>query len=452
MYRRIREPMPAELDEALKAAKGMAEEKRLAVLEQARKHLGSREDLDGDKAADVSILMMLFHLNDPYTTYVDRETKRQNDSRLKGRFSGVGIQIRRDAVRDGLLVVTPIKGSPAHAAGIQAGDLITEIRRTVDPEGKPLKPGDPTTFSTKGMKTEDAIKIILGEPNTPITLVVDRDGEKDPKVFDLKRGYVSVETVLGTERKENTEFNFYVDPEYKIGYVHLTQFTQDTARKLRQTVQQLKGTGLNGLVLDLRYNPGGYLSSAIDISELFVGQEKIVTVRPRVGRVRAYSGERRGETGFPMVVLVNGQSASASEIVAACLQDHGRAVIVGEKSFGKGSVQDVLGFEQTGGEIKLTIARYFPPSDRNIDKLAADQDSSIKEWGVKPSEGFAVELSREERNDLFEHLRDLEIIRSKPAAKKDDSKPFKDKQLDKALEYLRDQIKAEGKAPKKNNG
>src|SRR5206468_9909384 len=104
------------------------------------------------------------------------------------------------------------------------------------------------------------------------------------------------------------------------------------------------------------------------------GEEKIVRGRPRVGRGRGDSGDRRGETGFPMVVLVNGQSASASEIVAACLQDHGRAVIVGEKSFGKGSVQDVLEFAQTGGEIKLTIARYFPPSDRNIDKLAAEQD------------------------------------------------------------------------------
>jgi C-terminal peptidase prc len=453
MYRRIREPLPADLEAALKDTKGMTEAKRLELLEQARMKLGSREDLEGDKAADLSVLMMLFHLNDPYTSYTDRETKRQNQSRLQGRFSGVGISIRRDAVRDGLLVVSPIKGSPAYAAGIQAGDLITEIRRTVDPEGKPLKPDDLRTFSTKGMKTEDAIKIILGNPGTPITLVVQREGEKEPKVFELKRNWVAVETVLGVQRKEDTDWTYYVDPAYKIAYIHLTQFTQNTAPTLRRVIQELKQTGLNGLVLDLRFDPGGYLTSAIDIGELFVGQEKIVTVRPRVGRVRQYSGDRRGETGFPMVVLVNGQSASASEIVAACLQDHGRAVVVGEKSFGKGSVQDVLQFDQTGGEIKLTIARYFPPSDRNIDKLAADQDSSIKDWGVKPNKGYDVELSREERNELFEHLRDLEVIKPKGGtAAKEEAKPFKDKQLDKALEYLRDQIKAEGKAPKKNNG
>lgn len=449
MFRRIDEPLPADLDEALKKPKGLAEDKRLELLKDARLRLGKREDLDENKDVDVSILMMLASLNDPYTVYYDKESVRKAASQLRGRFPGVGIQIRRDAVRDGLLVVTPIKSSPAYGGGIQAGDLIIEIRRDVDNEGKPL-PADATkVFSTKGMKTDDAIAIITGKPDTPITLVVQREGEKEPLVFNLKRNWVSVETVLGTKRKENTDWTYYVDEDYKIAYIHLTQFTQSTFPELKKAVEGLKKSGLNGLVLDLRFNPGGYLTSAKDICELFVGPEKIVTVKPRpdggAGRPRVYAGDKKGETGFPMVVLVNSQSASASEIVAACLQDHGRAIIVGERSYGKGSVQDVVPFRATEGEIKLTIARYYPPSDRNIDKLATG-GATGEEWGVKPDKGFEVALSREELTELGEAMRNLEIIRPKNAPAKD-AKAFEDKQLNKALEYLRDQIKAVGKAP-----
>jgi C-terminal processing protease CtpA/Prc len=147
-----------------------------------------------------------------------------------------------------------------------------------------------------------------------------------------------------------------------------------------------------------------------------------------------------------MVVLVNGDSASASEIVAACLQDHGRAVIIGERSYGKGSVQDVVEFSPTGGELKYTIARYYPPSGRNIDKLATEQDPSIKDWGVKPDYGFEVKLSPEELNNWFEYSQDLLVIppKGKPAPT---VSPEKDVQLSKGLDYLRGVIKTEGKGP-----
>jgi C-terminal peptidase prc len=447
LYRRLREELPAELETALKTPKGLTEAQRLQVLEDARLRLGKREDLADNKDVDLSVLMMLFSLNDPYTTYVDQEAKRRNDSTLRGRYSGVGIHIRRDAVRDGLLVASPIKGSPALEAGIKAGDLIVGIKRKVDPAGKPLASDAPREFSTRGMKTEEAIKIILGEPGTPVTLVIEREGQKEPLEFEIKRNWVSLETVLGVKRKPDNDWTYYVDEDYKIAYIHLSQFTQNTVPTLRRAVDELKKSGMKGLVLDLRNNPGGFLTAAVGVSELFTGKEKIVTVKPRIGRHRTYGGERSGETGFPMAVLVNGNSASASEIVAACLQDHGRAVVVGEKTYGKGSVQDVLDFRPTGGEIKLTIARYYPPSDRNIDKLAADNDPAITDWGVKPDKGFEVVTSREERNELGEHLRSLDVI---PQPKPE--KPFKDKQLDKALEYLRDQIKAAGLAPAKKNG
>ena len=208
---------------------------------------------------------------------------------------------------------------------------------------------------------------------------------------------------------------------YKIAYVHLTQFISidldddgkedfGTFTDLKKTIADLKKTGLNGLIIDMRENPGGYLSSAVNICDMFVGKQPIVTVKPRVGAVREYKGKTAGDDSFPVVVLINGNSASASEIVAACLQDHARATIVGDRSYGKGSVQDVIDFRPTGGELKYTIARYYPPSGRNIDKLATEQDPKIKDWGVKPDYGFEVKLSPEELNDWYEYAQDLLVI------------------------------------------
>lgn len=444
MYRRIEEPLPADLETALKGVKLLDEAKRIELLKDARIRLGKREDLEDNKDADMAILMLMASLSDPYTVYYDQETVRRMQSALRGRFPGVGIQIRRDAVHDALLVVSPIKGSPAFDGGIQAGDLIVKVVRSVDSlTGNPLPEGAQKEFSTKGMKTEDAISIITGKPGSPITLVIDRNGKE--LTFNLKRNWVSVETVLGVKRDSNADWEYMIDEKNKLGYIRLTQFTQATAGEMKAAIEDLKKKGLNGLVLDLRGNPGGYLTAAVNICEQFVGKEKIVTVKPRTGsgagRPRVYRGEKAGDKSFDLVVLINGHSASASEIVAACVQDHERAVILGERSYGKGSVQDVLPFSETKGEIKLTIARYYPPSDRNIDKIAAEQDKSITEWGVSPDKGFEVKLTREETNELETLMRDLEIIPT-ATGKKMAVDEAKDKQLKAALDYLRKQAMA----------
>jgi C-terminal peptidase prc len=447
LYRRIEEPLPSDLETTLKNAKEIPEGKRAELLRDARLRLGKREDLDDNKDADIAILMLMASLNDPYTVYYDKETVRRMQSALRGRFPGVGIQIRRDAVHNALLVVSPIKGSPAFEGGIQAGDLITRVIRSVDSvSGEPLPETAQKEFSTKDMKVEDAIAIITGKPKSPITLVIDRGG-KELK-FDLKRDWVNVETVLGVKRDANADWDFTIDEKNKLGYIRLTQFTQSTASEMRAAIADLKKKGLNGLVLDLRGNPGGYLTAAVNICEQFVGKEKIVEVRPRVGRARPYRGEKPGDKSFDLVVLINGSSASASEIVSACVQDHERGVIIGERSYGKGSVQDVLPFSDTGGEIKLTIARYFPPSGRNIDKLAAEQDKAITEWGVSPDKGFEVKLTREEQNELDTLMRDLEIIPT-ATGKKLQVDEAKDKQLKAALDYLRKQVMAKGNATDK---
>jgi C-terminal peptidase prc len=459
MFTRAEETLPADLGDAIKDPKGLTRDREKELLADARLRLGKREDLDGDKAVDVSLVMATASLNDRYAVYTDREGVARVATQLKGRFPGVGIQIRRDAVRDGLLVATPIKGSPAYKAGIQAGDLITEIRLEVDKNGNPLKPDAQRVFSTKGMRTEDAVNLILGEPRTPVTLVVKRDGEKDDKVFNLSRNFVMVETVHGVVRDKNADWSYLLDDKYKIGYAHINQFIAidvdddgkedfGTVTDLKKAIAGLKKNGLNGLVIDLRDNPGGYLSSAWHLCELLIDKgDAVVTVRPRAGGVREYKAQAQGDKSFAVVVLVNGNSASASEIVAACLQDNGRATVVGERTFGKGSVQDVVPFRPTGGELKYTIARYYPPSGRNIDKLATEQDSSVKEWGVKPNDGFEVKLAPEDQVAWAEYAQDLLVIPppGKPAPAVN---PDKDKQLSKGVDLLRELIRDAGKAPK----
>ena len=273
------------------------------LLREARVRLGKREDLDDDKDADVAILMMMASLNDPYTVYYDKETVRKMASQLRGRFPGVGIQIRRDAVRDGLLVVTPIKGSPAYEAGIQAGDLITEIRPQVDKRASRSRPTPRRCHSTKGMKTDDAVNIIPGKPDTPVTLVVEREARRRPRRSTLKRNCVTVETVHGVKRNDERRLGRSTSTtKYKIGYVHLTQFIATTRPRhvtdLKKAIAELKKTGLNGLVLDLRDNPGGLpLRRPSNICELFVGKEKIVTVKPRPRRGRAAADLPRRTAG-----------------------------------------------------------------------------------------------------------------------------------------------------------
>ena len=457
LYRRLEQTMPDEVKEQIKTPKGLDRSAISALFKDVRTRIGKREDLAGTKDADAAILMMFAELKDPYTTYYDADLIKKLDAPLRGEFRGVGIQIRRDLVRDGLLVVSPIKGSPAYKAGIQAGDLITKIKRDTDPEGKPLADGAPREISTQGMKTEQALEYILGKVGVPITLEVERDGVA--KDYAIERGIVSVETVLGVKRDARDNWEFFIDPETKIGYVCLTQFAPTTARDLKAAVTKLRAAGMKGLVLDVRFNPGGYLTAAVNICDLFLEDRNsvIVSVKYRSRDTEVWKSEAGSASGkfydFPMAVLVNGQSASASEIVAACLQDYNRAVVVGERSYGKGSVQNVKDFSPTGGQLKLTTARYFPPTDRNIDKVSTPGKPEDV-WGVTPDKDYVVKLTREQAQDLAEQFRDREIIKAKEgaAAKEKEPKAFKDVQLEKAVEYLREQVKASAGRPGKKNG
>jgi carboxyl-terminal processing protease len=277
-----------------------------------------------------------------------------------------------------------------------------------------------------------------------VKLTVERKGE-EPKEYEITRGTVEVETILGARRKDDDTWDFYLDHNNKIGYARVTQFSPNTARDLYQVLLNLNKKGLNGFVLDLRFNPGGLLTSARDISDMFIDDGLIVSIRPRVGKERAYSGEHDGSfLNFPMICLVNGGSASGSEIVSACLQDHHRAIIVGERSFGKGSVQNIQNFE--GGQLKLTTASFWRPSGKNLNK-SSTAGKEEDEWGVTPDKGFLVKLTAKEREELAEHQHDTEIIR----VRDNKDKKFVDKQLDVGLDYLRAQIKLAAKQAKKES-
>ena len=248
---------------------------------------------------------------------------------------------------------------------------------------------------------------------------------------------------MGVNRVENDDWNYIVDEKEKIAYIQLTQFAPTTFFDLAGVMQKLSDQGVKGLVLDLRFNPGGVLQGAIQISSMFVSDGKVVTIRNRAGQAESAKVARvpKRYTDLPMVVLINGNSASASEIVSACLKDHDRAKIMGERSYGKGSVQQINPFAPTEGQIKLTTAKYYPPKDYNIDKLSKPEDKP-DEWGVKPDKGFEVTLTKDETRELAEFLRDREIIKPKNAKDEKPAKKIEDKQLEKALAYLREQNKA----------
>ena len=279
-------------------------------------------------------------------------------------FSGVGIQI---TLSDGqLTVVSPLEGTPAHRAGLKAGDRIVTI------EGK----------STTGISLEQAVRAITGEEGTRVKLGIKRPESEDVHVVSLRRSKIQIDSVRGFQRKVGGEWDYFVDPAQRIGYIRITQFGPDTVTEMDKAVAQMKSSGpINGLVLDLRFNPGGLLKAAVDVSNRFLDEGVIVGGKTAGGGARwsAKADPKDTYADFPVVVLINKGSASASEIVSGALQDHRRALIVGENSYGKGSVQQLFSLKWQTAYVKVTTQYYELPSGRIIHRRpGADR------WGVKP--------------------------------------------------------------------
>ncbi len=448
LYQRIDEKMPKEISERVEKIKDLNDKDLTALLIDIRLQLGNRDDLKGTKAADLARAALL-HSLDNYSDFIDAKMVREFKRQTENVFIGVGIQIQKDLNRDVVRVSTPLRGSPAYKAGIRANDLILSVTNTVDEKGEPL--AAPVTTPTKGLDISDVVDKILGKEGTKVKLTIEREEKDGAKTIDIEiqRGRIEVETVMGVKRNDDDSWDYYLDKSSKIGYFRLTQFSRNTERDLKSAIRDLEKQGLSGMVLDLRFNPGGYLTSAVEISDLFIDDGLIVTIKPREGRSQDFKGKHPGSLlNFPLVVLVNGGSASASEIVSAALQDHERAIVMGERSFGKGSVQNIMDLPGGNGEgptqVKLTTASFWRPSGKNLNKFPNSTDKD--EWGVLPHSDYIIKLTPSERGELRDHLRSIEIIPRRDAPKKEPEKSFVDKQLNKALEYLKGQVASKAEA------
>jgi len=294
---------------------------------------------------------MLASLDDPYTRFLDPREFKEMQIDTSGELSGVGIQLSLDKDTKELVVVSPIEGSPASKAGVMPKDVIVSI------DGK----------STKGMSTEDAVKLIRGQAGSTVKLQLRREG----KLLD---------TPLVRERIElhavDSQVNTSADGT-KIGYIRLKQFNANAAKDMAAALKQLEGEKVQGYVLDLRSNPGGLLMASIAIARQWMDEGVIVSTKTRDGIQDVKRANGRAITQRPLVVLVNEGSASASEILSGALQDNHRAVLVGEKTFGKGLVQSVRGLSDGSG-MTVTIAKYLTPSGRDIHKHGIDPDVRAK--------------------------------------------------------------------------
>jgi carboxyl-terminal processing protease len=378
---------------------------------------------------------------DPHSSFINAREYKRFLLNSKGKFGGIGVHITADRQTGGqLVVVSPMVDTPAYNAGVLAGDIIVKI------DGK----------STENMRVADAVDMIQGEPGQEIELTVVHEGEKEPVALKMARAEIEVQSVLGDLRKADNakKWDYFVDRANKIAYVRLVSFSENTAADLHSVLEQLNKEGVRGLVLDLRTNPGGLLQSAVEICRMFLSDGRIVSTQGRnhVEEIYDAKPEQVLAKDYPVAVLINRLSASASEIVAAALQDHKRAVVIGERSYGKGSVQNIIKMEDGSSALKLTTASYWRPSGKNIHRFPDSKEAD--EWGVKPTAGFEVPLKDDERLEYLLYRRNRDIIRGKSVApiklkgdKDKEKKPFVDRTLDKALDYLRGEIKKVGTAP-----
>jgi carboxyl-terminal processing protease len=410
---------------------------------------------------------------DPHSSYINTADLKQFRRQLEGKFGGIGIQVDMDNDNGRLRVISPMVGTPAYEAGILAGDQIVEI------DGQ----------SAEGMSSDKAVEVLSGRPGTEVKLSVLHEGSGDPVPITITRAMINIPSVLGDSRLPDDRWDLLLDKDKKIGYIRVVGFNERTTSELRKALEQLKEDGGKALILDLRDDPGGLLSAAVEVSDLFLDHGEIVSTKGRNTQPRRYEAQKGSPfEDIPMVVLVNQNSASASEIVAAALQDHKRAAIVGQRSYGKGSVQNIIDLDGGNSVLKLTVASYYRPSGENIHRF---RNAKVTDkWGVSPDKGLEVKLAHNDfirwyiarlerdqaaaakghRSTPAPHV-DSDTAKSaakddKTGAAKDDksqakpdaqvakrnaagkaqprrqsgTSPFVDKQLDKALEVIRAKI------------
>lgn len=356
------------------------------------------EDVDSQEVVYGAIKGMLLTL-DPHSSFMTPDMFKEMEVETKGSFGGLGIEI---GVRDGsLTIISPIEDTPAYRVGLEAGDVIVKIE-------------DETT---KDMTIMDAVKRLRGEPGTDVTIWVMREGWKEPKSFTITRDIIKIKSV----RWKILEKGY--------GYIKINQFQARTDNELEKALKEIKEDkgGMKGLILDMRNNPGGLLDQAVKVADTFLDKGLIVYTdgRREDQKFKYTASEAGAQLGFPMIVMVNAGSASASEIVAGALQDHERAVVLGNQTFGKGSVQTIIPLED-GSAVRLTTARYFTPKGRSIQAKGITPDIVVQVGTSSPNKHLVP--FREQ--DLKKHLESPDADESPQDAT--DQKPIIEEKIDKS--------------------
>lgn len=322
------------------------------------------EKITSEEMVESAIRAMLRTL-DPHSAFFSRSDYHRLQEEQQGKYYGLGITIRAEAPGSGrvLVVEPPAPGTPAYKVGLRAGDVISRI------EGKPIDDWD---------LNEEVIPNLKGPKGTTVNITVERPGEPQPLELTVERDEIPIHTI---------KYAFLLRPG--LGYIRIDRFAETTGKELEEALRELRESQLEGLILDLRDDPGGALSQAIEVGDQFLDKgQVIVSTRSRQGKVREYKARRQQRYHYPMVVLINANSASASEIVAGALQDHDRALLIGETTFGKALVQTIYSLEDNRG-LALTTGKYYTPSDRLIQR-----DYSASFWDYYNNRG---EQAREER-------------------------------------------------------
>ncbi len=382
-------------------------------------------EVDRRELVDAAVRGMASHL-DSYSTYIPPQELSKFEQYLEQEFVGIGIHVNANGGK--LEIVSPLPGSPAFRAGLRSGDVIAEI----------------DSKTTTNMTPADAAKLLSGPPGRSVVLGIRKPNAESVTQVTVVRETIQLPTVVGMSRDKDQHWKFILNSEQKTGYIRITHFSRNTANELKAALEKLGSQEMKALVLDLRSNPGGLMESSIEIADLFLDSGAIVSMKGRAVNERKWNAKKSNTiTDVPLAVLVNRQSASASEVLSACLQDNHRATIVGERSWGKGSVQNVIPMESGRSALKLTTASYFRPSGINIHRFPDSKKED--DWGVKPNDGHLVELSKEQWLEWMKARETNDVLHGQ--SPDPDFTSYQDIQLDHAVEFLASQFSATPTAP-----
>ena len=368
----------------------------------------------------IAIVALVARLN-PAPDHLGGVDAQRNQETFGKQLVGIGAELRFDHRAGQIVVVSPLAGSPALKAGLRAGDAIVTI------DGMEIRE------FPKGKELETAVELIRGQSGEPVHLGIRRPGKEAIDSVRITRGPIQLESVRGERRRPDQEWEFMLSDQDKIGYVGIREFDQGTLKECRNALTDLKRRGMKGLVLDLRSNPGGRLLEAVGVADLFNEDGTIVTARQHQGQVKTWTATKASTlSGFPIAVLANRTTSSAGEVLAACLQDHGRAVVIGERTYGQGEVRSAIPFEGGNTGVKMPTTSLFRPNGRALHRSL--DASATDDWGVRPDQ--QIECTDDEVKRHLENRNQRDVVKAEVQLDEE----FRDRALEAALSHLREKL------------